>query len=160
MRRLFLLPVLLAATVAWCQDHPTDSQTLRSILEEIRLLRRDVQSSSVASQRVQIALYQLQLQDAAVARAMKLVEETHTKLTEFEAERTRVAANLERSESERDRTQDVNERKLFEEQAIPELKKHLNQIATGPSAVASKKQRSRGTAQNAATQTRHVAQRP
>ncbi len=82
MRRLLLVTAILAvSTVALSQSNQSDSQTLRSLLEEVRLLRQDLHTTTVAAQRVQIALYRLQLQDAAVARAARLVEEAHSKLT-------------------------------------------------------------------------------
>jgi hypothetical protein len=57
------------------------------LLEEVRQLRRDVQTTTVAAQRVQIALYRLALQDAAISRATKLVEEAHAKLADLAWER-------------------------------------------------------------------------
>ena len=92
MRRLFVLfGIVLISTLALCQNSPTDSQNLRTLLEEVRRLRRDLQTTTVAAPRVQIALYRLQLQDAAIARASKLVEGAHVKLSELAAERKRVA---------------------------------------------------------------------
>lgn len=86
MRRLLLVTAILAvSTVALPQSNQPDSQTLRALLEEVRLLRQDLKSTTVATQRVQIALYQLQLQDAAVGRAASRVEAAHSKLTELAA---------------------------------------------------------------------------
>jgi len=58
MRRLILLLGIVAtSTSIFGQDTPTDSQNLRALLEEVRQLRRDLQTATVATQRVQIALY-------------------------------------------------------------------------------------------------------
>src|SRR5437868_7368492 len=130
MRHLIIVVAWFAtSSPAICQNNPTDSQTLKAMLEEIRLLRQDLRTTTVAAQRVQIALYRLQLQDAAVARASKLVEEAHSKLNELSAERKRVATDTEQVEDRRNATQDAHERKVMEEEVLPQLKKHLERIA-------------------------------
>ncbi len=129
MRRLILLLGIVAtSTSIFGQDTPTDSQNLRALLEEVRQLRRDLQTATVATQRVQIALYRLELQDGAVARATKLVEEAHAKLADLAAERKRVATQIEQGEGLRDHTQDAHERRVIEEEALPQFKRHLQRI--------------------------------
>ena len=129
-RLLAVAAIVVASTLGVGQNVPTpDSQTLRAILEEIRLLRQELQTTTAAAQRVQIALYRLQLQDAAVARATKVVEEAHLKLNDLAAERKRLTANVELSEDQRGRAQDANERRRIEDEALPQLKKHLERIA-------------------------------
>lgn len=131
MRRVFAIAILvLCSTVAKSQSTPaTDSQTLKAMLEEIRHLRQDLQTTTVASQRVQIVLYRLQLQDAAVSRATKLVEEAHSKLAELAAERRRVSAEMLRANEQKDATQDAHERKVIGDEVLPQLKQHLERIA-------------------------------
>ena len=86
MRRLLLtIATLAVSTVAFSQSNQSDSQTLRALLEEVRLLRQDLHTTTVTAQRLQIALYRLQLQDAAVARASSVVEKAHAKVTELAA---------------------------------------------------------------------------
>jgi chromosome segregation ATPase len=129
MRRLiFLLAIAAMSSFVWCQNGPTDSQTLRALLEEVRQLRRDLQTTTVAAQRVQIALYRLQLQDAALARAMKLVEEAHAKLAALAAERKRLGSEIEQLEDKRNRTPDLQERRAIEQEILPELKRHAEQL--------------------------------
>jgi len=129
MRQLILIitAVVTLTTTSLSQNTPTDSQTMRAILDEVRLLRRDLQTTAVASQRVQIALYRLQLQDAAVARASKPFEEAQVRVTEIAAARKHMAAELERLQEAQNRAQDAHERKTIEEEALPELKRHLEQ---------------------------------
>lgn len=129
MHRLLLIPLLIASTFAVGQNNSTDSQTLRSMLEEIRQLRQDLKTTTVASQRIQIALYRLQLQEAAVLRAAKLVEEAHSKLAELAAERKRVTSDIEQFEDLHSRTQDAQHRKVIEDEVLPQLKKHLERIS-------------------------------
>jgi len=88
-RLLVFLTIIATSTPALSQKDLTDSQHLRALLEEVRQLRRDLQTATSAAQRVQIALYRLQLQDAAVARATRLVEESHSKLTDLADARDR-----------------------------------------------------------------------
>jgi hypothetical protein len=88
MRHLLLtIATLAVSTVAFTQSNQSHSQSLRALLEEVRLLRQDLHTTTVTAQRVQIALYRLQLQDAAVARASSVVEEAHAKVTELAAAR-------------------------------------------------------------------------
>jgi hypothetical protein len=131
MRRSFAIAAVVICSIsALCQStSAADLQTLKAVLEEIRLLRQDLQTTTVASQRVQIVLYRLQLQDAAVSRATKLVEEGHSKLSELATDRSRVSAEMQRADQQKDTTQDMRERKLIEDQVLPQLKQHLERIS-------------------------------
>jgi hypothetical protein len=129
MRRLLLVTVILAvSTVALPQSNQPDSQTLRALLEEVRLLRQDLKSTMVATQRVQIALYQLQLQDAALGRAASRVEAAHAKLTELATMHKNQITVTEQIERQRDQTQDLQQRKQIEEEYLPQLKKSVERI--------------------------------
>jgi hypothetical protein len=58
MKRLSLLPLtLLFSTAAFAQTNSNDSDTLKSLLSEVRLLRHDLQTTTVAAQRAQILVY-------------------------------------------------------------------------------------------------------
>ncbi len=92
-------------------------------------MRRDLQTTTVAAQRVQIALYRLQLQDAAVARMTKLIEDAHSTLASLASDRKNVVAQIERLEEQRNRTPDARERRAIEEEALPEFKRRLEQLA-------------------------------
>src|SRR5258707_968027 len=131
MRGTFAIAAVIICSIsALGQSTPaTDSQTLKAVLEEIRLLRQDLQTTTVASQRVQIVLYRLQLQDAAVSRASKLVDDAHSKLSELATERSRVSADIQRADQQKDITQDARERKAIEDEVLPQLKQHVERIA-------------------------------
>jgi prophage DNA circulation protein len=130
MRRLILLIGLwLVPPLAFAQVSATDSQNLKALLEEVRLLRHSMQTTMVAGQRVQIALYRLQLQDAALARANKAAEEAHSKLVESADRRKHVADELDRAEEQKSRTENAGERKAIEEAISHQLKGNLEQIA-------------------------------
>jgi hypothetical protein len=64
---ILALGFLLSSTFG--QTTPSESQTLQALLLEVRQLRQDLQTTTVAAQRAQILLYRLQGQEAAVARA-------------------------------------------------------------------------------------------
>src|SRR5256885_13932717 len=127
-RLLVFLTIIATSTPALSQKDLTDSQHLRALLEEVRQLRRDLQTATSAAQRVQIALYRLQLQDAAVARATRLVEESHSKLTDLADARAHIGGEMERSEDLRNRIQDAADRDQLE-QRLADLKRDLESIA-------------------------------
>lgn len=128
MRRLCMLALLLVPAAAFCQQNSADSQTLKALLEEVKQLRRDLKTTTVAGQRVQIALYRLQLQDAALERAKRAADEARAKLTETISGRNHVSDELQRAEDQRSRVEDANERKALEEEAIPRLKLNLERL--------------------------------
>ena len=128
-RLVVLLGVVAMSTSALCQNSPTDSQNLRALVEEVRQLRRDLRTNTAEAQRVYIALYRLQLQDAAVARVSKLVEEAKSRLIDLTGQRKRVAMEIEQSEDQRNRTQDDSQRKQIEEETLPQLKAQLEAVA-------------------------------
>jgi hypothetical protein len=66
---ILALGFLLSSTLCFGQTTPSESQTLQALLLEVRQLRQDLQTTTVAAQRAQILLYRLQGQEAAVARA-------------------------------------------------------------------------------------------
>lgn len=102
MRKIIAIVALLLCTgpFAPAQDKSPDSQTLRDLLNEVRLLRRDLQTTSVAAQRVQIVLYRLQLQDAATGRASRAVQEAQDNLTQLRSNRQVMSARLKRLEDD------------------------------------------------------------
>jgi hypothetical protein len=75
----------LASPASFAQTASTDLQTLQALLAEVRQLRLDLQITTVASQRVQIILFRLQLREGTVARAQQRVGEVHSKLAEARA---------------------------------------------------------------------------
>jgi hypothetical protein len=63
MKRLSLLPLaLLFAATAFAQTNSTDSDTLKALLAEVRLLRHDFQTTTVVSLKAQILVYRAQAQ--------------------------------------------------------------------------------------------------
>jgi len=126
MRRAWflLLALLAASTAAFAQSASTDSQTLQSLLAEVRQMRKDLQTTTVASHRVQILLYRLQSQQAAVARARQRVDEVHSKLAEVRLVVQHFTSEIERNEAALNDSQNPADRKEFETM-LPRLKREL-----------------------------------
>jgi len=95
---LFVLSLLLFPTACLAQTTPNDSKTLQSLLLEVRQLRQDLQTTTIAGQRAQILIYRVQGQEAAVARASQRLDEFREKLARIQDERKHVAADVKRFE--------------------------------------------------------------
>src|SRR5438094_8204581 len=95
---LFVLSLLLFPTACLAQTTPNDSKTLQSLLLEVRQLRQDLQTTTIAGQRAQILIHRVQGQEAAVARASQRLDEFREKLARIQDERKHVAADVKRQE--------------------------------------------------------------
>ena len=84
---LFVLGLLIFSPDCFGQSTPGDSQTLQALLSEVRQLRQDLQTTTIAGQRAQILIYRLQGQEAAVARASQRLDEARDKLARIQDER-------------------------------------------------------------------------
>src|SRR5713101_991202 len=84
MFRLFFLPLvlLLVSSPALGQTNSKDSQTLQALLTEVRQLRQDFEASTLVTQKMQVLLYRLQIQNTTVARLSRSVEDAHPGLKE------------------------------------------------------------------------------
>ena len=103
------------------QSVSTESQTLQSLLLEIRQLRQDVQTAAFAARRAQMLIFRLNQQEGVVARASERLEEARRERVQMEARRKYCAIQIKRYEEMRDRSADVMEHKRFED-AILDLK--------------------------------------
>jgi chromosome segregation ATPase len=72
---------------------------VQALLVEVRQLRQDIEAMTVASQRVQIALYTLQMQDAAVARSAQRLDNAKNKCSGVEEHRSHAVSEVQRMES-------------------------------------------------------------
>jgi chromosome segregation ATPase len=99
MGKIALAVMLFTASDGLCQTPAKEPDTLQALLVEVRQLRQDIEAMTVASQRVQIALYALQMQDAAVARAVQRMDDARNKRSGAEANRDRTASAIQALES-------------------------------------------------------------
>ena len=94
-RRSFLfLGLALVASIALGQTPPAESETLRSLLSEVRQLRQALQTTTVTSQRIQITLYRLQVQVLAAAQATQRLDQARSKVAEAERWRQQLAGRV------------------------------------------------------------------
>jgi chromosome segregation ATPase len=122
---LLILSLLLISGPIFGQSASTDSQTLPALLAEVRELRHDLQTITVAAQRAQIVLYQLQGQEVIVARALQRLDDARARLTEIQASRIRLTSDIKQHEDFVSHTENPSgERKQIED-LLPRLKANL-----------------------------------
>src|ERR1035437_4740861 len=98
MRKTVLAAMLFVASNGLCQTPAKDSDTLQSLLMEVRQLRQAIEAMTAAAQRVQIALSALQMQDAVVARAAQRLDDARNKCAGAEAKRQHMATEIQELE--------------------------------------------------------------
>jgi chromosome segregation ATPase len=91
--------ILFAARGGFCQTAQKEPDALQSLLQEVHQLRLDIGALTVASQRVQIALYALQMQDAAVARSSQRFDDARNNCAVADENRRHTASEVQRLES-------------------------------------------------------------
>ena len=98
MRTIVLAAWFLQAAVSFAQAPAGDADTVKSLLAEVHQLRLELQSMSANSQRIQIVLFTLQTQDAAVARATQRLDAIRNRCRDEDSNRQSMAADIERLE--------------------------------------------------------------
>src|SRR2546421_12177899 len=125
---LFVLGLLLSSTACFGQTTPTDSQTLQALLLEVRHLRQDLQTTTIASQRAQILIHRLQGEEAAVARASQRLDEAREKLARIQDERKHVATDVKQQEDFISNTENPPTQRKELEGVLPRLKTRLESL--------------------------------
>ena len=122
MHRPFLLiPTLVFLSMpVFGQSASTDSQTLQALLREVRQLRQDLRTITIASQRAQVLLYRLQSQESVVRRMQERVDDTRSKLAQIHAEQKRLITALKQYEDSVSHTDNP-----AQEKEIAEVMAHL-----------------------------------
>ncbi|MGH9866007.1 MAG: hypothetical protein ACRD4H_11390 [Candidatus Acidiferrales bacterium] len=130
MRRASLLVfgLLLIPTTCFGQSTSTDSQTLQALLKEVRQLRQDVRTVTVASERVQILLSRLQAQQTAVGRAQQRLSDAHSSLAQAQKHRIAIESEVKyyTGEDTEERTPNATQRQRIED-SLPHMKSDLEQ---------------------------------
>jgi hypothetical protein len=112
---LLALGLLLFSAPCFAQLAPSDSQTLQALLSEVRQMRQDLRTTTIAAQRSQILIYRLQGQEASVARASQRLDEAREKLARTQDERKHVVADVKQVEDFVNNTENpATQRKAFE----------------------------------------------
>lgn len=130
MRRwmLFAVTLLILPAAAVCQSGSADSQTLQALLAEMRQLRQELRTATVAAQRAQILIYRVQAQQAAVTRLTQRVDNNSARITQNQSEQKMMATQIKRLEDLRE-TQNESERKQTDEQ-LGQMKARVEQLVT------------------------------
>ncbi len=119
---------LLIPAPIYGQSSSTDSQTLQSLLAEVRQLHHDLQTTTIAAQRAQILLYRLQGQEAIVARASQRLDDARARLTEAQSNRTKLTADIKKYEELVSQIENSpTDRKQIED-LLPQLKAKLTAL--------------------------------
>src|SRR5258708_3257178 len=116
MKRISFLPlILLLGSTAFAQTNPNDPDTLKALLTEVRQLRQDLRTTTVAAQRAQILIYRAQAQESVVRRMQERVDDTRSKLGQIQSEQRNRAASIKRIEEKKSRSDTpANEQKELE----------------------------------------------
>jgi chromosome segregation ATPase len=127
---LFVLGLLVFSTSCFGQTTPGDSQTLQALLSEVRLLRQELRTTTVAAQRSQILIYRLQGQEAAVGRASQRLDEAREKLARTQDERKQAAFEVKRLEDFVSNTENPPTQRKALENRLSELKARLESLGS------------------------------
>ena len=107
------------------QTAPTDSQTLQAILAELRQLRQELRATNAMAARAQVALYRLQRQDEAVARARQRVDDIRSQLVKLETDRNNKALEIEQGKAATSRSPNPDAEQSFTGTVLPTLRSQL-----------------------------------
>lgn len=96
MRRLQLLVVilLLFSAISPAQTASADTQSLQNLVNEVHQLRQDLKTMATGMQRAQILFHRLQIQQAAVDRALQRLDDARTKLEATQSNRRDIASMI------------------------------------------------------------------
>ncbi len=122
---LLVLGALLISSPVLGQSVPNDSQTLQALLAEVRQLRHDLQTTTIAAQRAQILLYRLQGQEAAVTRASQKVDDARARIAETQSNRSKLTSDIKRHEDFVSTTENSPAERKQVEEVLTQLKGKL-----------------------------------
>jgi chromosome segregation ATPase len=125
---LLALGFLLLSTPCFAQSAPSDSQTLQALLSEVRQMRQDLRTWTIAAQRSQILIYRLQGQEAAVARASQRLDDARDKLAKIQDERKHVASDVKQHEDFISNTENPPAQRKEVEGVLPQVKARLESL--------------------------------
>ena len=118
-----LLSALLSAAPAFAQASSTDTQLTQALLNEIRLLRQDLQTTAAAMQRAQIVMFRVQTEAQFLTRATQRADDARNRCNGMQGQRRAIAAEIEQMEARQRNPQNANDQLL--ESNIARLKGNL-----------------------------------
>jgi hypothetical protein len=125
---------LVLGLLFFCPAAPSQTTTREAVgmgdlLAEIRHLRQDLQTAANAARKAQIVIYRVHTQQAVVARSTERLENTKAALDQLQAQKKYEVAQIQRWEGLKDRTQNDQERKQFED-TLSELRAQMETWGT------------------------------
>lgn len=99
------LAVLLLAIPAFGQDAASSDRTLQSLLTEVKSLRQAIERSTLLGARTQLAISQLQMEDARVARIAGDLADVRNKGPQIVSQRAQFADRIKSAEESRTRNE-------------------------------------------------------
>jgi hypothetical protein len=123
MKRILVLAAafLFVAIAATAQTSSNDSETLRALLNEVRQLRKDVQTGSAGMQRVEILLYRHGEQAEKVNRLEANLEARRGELNQIHERQQELTRNLKQLQERRNASLNPTEQGPLEA-AISQIK--------------------------------------
>jgi len=117
MKHFLAVCAVVTLGLSSVEAQTSSDAALQALLTEVRQLRLALERSAVVSPKIQMTLQRMQLQQDAVARASRELEDVRNQLSRFAAEREHMSAELAGTEARIAREQDVVQRKGLEENA-------------------------------------------
>lgn len=116
-RPLLVIPSLLLISMpAFSQSSSSDSPTLQALLAEVRQLRHDLQTTTIAAQRAQILIYRVTAQESVVRRMQERVDDTRSRLAQVRTEQNNRATTIKQIEEKKGRSETpATEQKALED---------------------------------------------
>lgn len=132
MRRwmLFAIALLILPAAALCQSSSTDPQTLQALLAEMRQLRLELRTATIAAQRAQILIYRVQAQQTVVTRLSQRVDNDRSRLSQNQAEQKRLASQIKRLEDLRDSQNESERKQMQTEEQLAQMKTRVEQLSS------------------------------
>ena len=112
-RTLLFLGTLWLAPAALAQSTSTDS-TLQALLNEVRLLRQQLEAHNAAAQRTQILFFRIQTQQAAVTRASQRADDARGRLADTQDTRRKLEGEAKGTQDSLEHSENPVDRKNME----------------------------------------------
>jgi hypothetical protein len=152
--------ILFLALQAVSQTPQKEPDVLQSLLTEVHGLRLEIQAMTVASQRAQIILSSLQIQDAAVARSAQRLDGIRNKCVDLEMANQHTAGDIQRMQNYVSTgTPEDNAKAREVEVVLPHLKVDLEAKTTELQACQAREAEAAGQLQNEQTKLAEIQDR-
>jgi chromosome segregation ATPase len=127
MYRLSFVVLILAivSTPAIGQTNSKDSQTLQTLLTEVRQLRQDFEATVIVAHKMQVLIYRLQTQNTSVTRLLRSADDAHAEVNQLTNERDKLAADIKQHEDFVGSNLNASGDRKAVEDALPGLKEKL-----------------------------------